>query len=274
MNTYYIECKSILNKSRLADYCLNCYTGCEHGCRYCYANFMRRYTEHRERWGEFVDVKVNAVEALTKEVKKKKRGEVFLSSVCDGWQPVEAKYKLTRKCVKILLENGFSLTILTKSVLVERDFDLLKANPKNVELGLTLTTLNERLQSLIEPRASSPGRRLATLKKAADSGIRVYAFLGPLLPYLCDRELDIDKLFHSLRDIGLEYIYVDRLNPRYGVWTSLYPFLRRHYSSLCSKYKILLSDDDSLHDYSQSLAKRVKRVAKKHGLEKRLKFCF
>lgn len=241
---------------------------------------MRRYTEHsehreyRERWGEFVDVKVNAVEALTEEVKRKKRGEVFLSSVCDGWQPVEAKYKLTRECVKILLENGFSLTILTKSALVERDFDLLKANPKNVKLGLTLTTLDERLQSLVEPRASSPQRRLATLKKAADSGIKIYAFLGPLLPYLSDKELDIDKLFHSLRDIGLDCIYLDRLNPRYGVWASLYPFLRRHYPSLCSKYKILLNDNDVLDDYSHSLAKRVKRVAKKHGLEKKLKFCF
>ncbi len=274
MSTYYIECKSILNKSRLADYCLNCYTGCEHGCRYCYANFMRRYTEHREKWGEFVDVKVNAVEALTEEVKKKKRGKVFLSSVCDGWQPVEEKYKLTRKCVKILLDNGFSLTILTKSTLVERDFDLLKANPKNVELGLTLTTLDERLQSLIEPRASSPGRRLTTLKRAADSGIRVYAFLGPLLPYLCDRELDIDKLFHSLHDIRLDCIYLDRLNPRYGIWTSLYPFLRRHYSNLCSKYKRLFNDDDALCEYSHLLAKRVKRVAKKHGLEKKLRFCF
>lgn len=235
---------------------------------------MRRYTEHRERWGEFVDVKINAVEALAREVKRKKKGEVFVSSVCDGWQPLEAKYQLTRKCLEILLENGFSLTILTKSALVERDFDLLKSNLKNVELGFTITSLDERLQSLIEPRTSPPLTRLSVLRKAADLGIKVYAFLGPLLPYLSDRELDMDKLFHSLHDIELDYIYLDRLNSRYGVWGALYPVLQRHYPALCAKYKMLLFDKEVSETYSHSLANRAQKVAKRFGLEKKLRFCF
>ena len=234
---------------------------------------MRRYTNHKEPWGEFVDVKINAAEVLAREVKKKKKGEVFLSSVCDGWQPLEAKHKLTRKCLQLLLENGFSVTILTKSALIERDFDLLKANPKTTELGFTITTLDEKLQRLIEPRASSPLTRLSLLKKAAASGIRVYAFLGPLLPYLSDREIDMEKLFDSLSHIGLDYIYIDRLNPRFGVWTSLYPILKRHYPNLCAKYKELLFDKKASEFYSCSLANRAQKVAKKYGLQQKLNLC-
>lgn len=274
MKIQYIQCKSILTKSALADYCLNCYTGCQHGCCYCYVNFMRKYTNHPGRWGEFVDIKINATEILEKEVKKKKKGKVFVSSVCDGWQPLEAEYKLTRKCLRILLENGFSVTILTKSALIERDFDLLSLSPERVELGFTITSLDEKLQSLIEPRASSPLVRLSLLKKAADSGIRVYAFLGPLLPYLSDREGDLDKIFCSLRNIELDYIYLDRLNRRFGVWESLYPVLERYYPHLCAGYKMLLFDRRACESYSHSLAKRAEGIAKRYGLERKLRLCF
>lgn len=274
MKIRHIRCKSILSKSALADYCLNCYIGCQHGCRYCYANFMRRYTDHKEPWGEFVDVKINAAEVLAKEVKKKKKGEVFVSSVCDGWQPLEAKYKLTRKCLEILLESGFSVSILTKSALVERDFDLLRSNPKTTELGFTITSLDEKLRRLIEPRASSPLTRLFLLKKAANLGIRVYAFLGPLLPFFSDRELDMNKLFCSLRDIELAYIYLDRLNRRYGVWQSLYPVLKKHYPNLYTKYKELFFNKNASEFYSHSLANRVQKVARRYGLDEKLRLCF
>ena len=235
---------------------------------------MRRYTNHKEIWGEFVDVKINATEVLAKEVKKKKKGEVFLSSVCDGWQPLEAKHKLTRKCLQILLKNGFPVNILTKSALVERDFDLLKANPKTTELGFTITTLDERLQRLIEPRASSSLTRLSLLKKATDLGIRVYAFLGPLLPYLSDRELDLERLFDSLSHIELDYIYIDRLNPRFGVWQRLYPILKRHYPKLWPEYKEILFNKSASEIYSHSLSNRTQKVAKKYGLQQKLNLCF
>jgi len=270
----HIQCKSILSNSGLADYCLNCYRGCEHGCRYCYARFMRKYTNHEEPWGEFVDVKINAAQVLAGELKKKKRGEVFVSSVCDGWQPLEAKYKLTRRCLEILLNNGFSVTILTKSALIERDFDLLELNRDKVELGFTLTTLDEKLKGLIEPLTSSPAKRISILKKAADAGIRSCAFLGPLLPYLSDKETDIDKLFSSLRPIELEHIYLDRLNPRFGVWESVSSLLKRYYPHLVAKYKTVLFDKKASQLYSASLAKRAQNIAKKYGMDGKLRLCF
>jgi DNA repair photolyase len=83
-------CKTILNRSGLSHYSLNCYTGCAHGCAYCYARYMHEFHPHAEPWGEFVDVKVNAVEVLKRQLRRAKPGDVFVSSACDAWQPIEA----------------------------------------------------------------------------------------------------------------------------------------------------------------------------------------
>ena len=110
-----VVCKTILNRSGLSDYSLNCYTGCAHACAYCYARFMQRFHPHDEPWGAFVDVKANAVEVLKRQLRRAEPGSVFLSSACDGWQPIEAQWRLTCRCCELLLERGFSLHVLTKS---------------------------------------------------------------------------------------------------------------------------------------------------------------
>ena len=111
--------KNILSKSGIpgADYCINPYVGCSHGCRYCYATFMKRYTGHPEAWGSFVDVKINAPEVLRRQIRKAAKGKIMISSVTDPYQPIEDKYKLTRQCLQILLPYPFSVDILTKSPL-------------------------------------------------------------------------------------------------------------------------------------------------------------
>jgi len=108
-------CKTILNRSGLSDYSLNCYTGCTHGCAYCYARYMQRFHPHQEPWGAFVDVKVNAVEVLKRQLRRARPGSVFVSSACDGWQPLEAEWRLTRRCCELLLERGFEVHVLSKS---------------------------------------------------------------------------------------------------------------------------------------------------------------
>ena len=123
-----VRCKSILGSSGIGgmDYAVNPYIGCSHACAYCYARFMRRMGHPGEQWGSFVDVKVNAVERLREETEKRSTGKVLLSSVTDAYQPLEEKYQLTRSCLEILLDHGFSVDILTKSNLVLRDLDLLQ----------------------------------------------------------------------------------------------------------------------------------------------------
>ena len=269
-----IQCKSILSKSGLSDYSLNCYGGCGHGCVYCYARYMEKFRPHPEKWGEFVDIKVNAAAVLVKEVKKKRPGEVFVSSVCDGWQPVEAKYGLTRECVKILLENGFKVTVLTKNALVERDFDLFAAHLDSVDVGMTITTLDESLAGRIEPAASMAAQRIAVLEKAAGLGIKIHVFFGPLMPFITDRQADLEAMFVELQRIKPDRVYLDKLNIRYGVWDSLCVFLRSFEPGLIEKYRKILFDPVVSARYAESLAERSRTAAARSGMESALVPCF
>jgi len=177
-----IKAKGILNKSRIFDYCINPYTGCQINCRYCYARlFMGRYSGHREQWGEFVDVKINAPEVLRRQLDKAKKGTVWISSVCDPYQPLEAKYELTRRCLKELARKQFPVNIQTKSKLVLRDLDLLQEF-EEIEVGFTITTDDERVARLFEPRAAKVKERLRALEKIHSRDIKTFAFVGPLLP--------------------------------------------------------------------------------------------
>ena len=143
-----------------------------------------------------------------------------MSSICDGWQPLEAKYKLSRSCLKILLEAGLEVSILTKSSLILRDFDILSAY-KTPSLGMTITTLDKDLQKVLEPCASAADERINTLKKAREKGIKTWVFLGPLMPEFTDAPANLEAIFTALNGLNLCQIYIDRLNPRWGVLQSL-----------------------------------------------------
>jgi DNA repair photolyase len=200
-----VRAKSILNKSKIYDYCLNPYTGCDHNCTYCYARlFMKRYSGHKEPWGEFVDVKVNAPELLKKQLERAKKGIVWVSSVCDPYQPLEAKYRLTRQCLKELAKKQFPVNIQTKSKLVLRDLDLL-LQFEDIEVGFTITTDDERIAKLFESRASLVEERLNALDKIHSKGIRTFAFVGPLLPG------NPEKLV-GLLEGKTDKIYIDKMN--------------------------------------------------------------
>lgn len=201
-----IKAKSILTKSGIpgVDYCINPYVGCSHGCRYCYATFMKRYSGHTEAWGSFVDVKINAPEILQKQLKRAKRGRVLISSVTDAYQPIESKYKLTRQCLEILLQSQFPVDILTKSPLVLRDTDLIKKF-KDIEVGITITTNDEKMQKIFEPNAPSIMARIRTLKALHDKGINTYAFIGPVLP------MNPEALSEKIRP-HVDSIIIDKMN--------------------------------------------------------------
>lgn len=269
-----VECKSVLNKSGLADYAVNCYAGCEHGCCYCYARFATRFSHPGESWGNFVDVKVNAPQILAHEAKRKRVGKVFISSVCDGWQPREASYFLTRQCLEILLHYRYPLTLLTKNALAGRDLDILASSKDEVEFGVTITTLDESLRRLIEPRSSPSAERLELLQEARRKGIRTYAFLGPLLPYLSDTEANLSLLLRAVKDAGVDYFYVDRLNRRFGVWQSLKSIFHQHFPGLIGMYRKLLFDEGKGEEYSERLMSSVSGLAREHGIDEKMRLCF
>jgi DNA repair photolyase len=170
---------------------------------------MKRFTGHREKWGEFVDVKINAPELLASEVKKKKVGRVWISGVCDPYQPLEKRYMLTKRCLEILVENVWPLTVQTKSSLVLRDMEILKRRD-NVEVGFTITTTDEKVRKIFEPAASPSSERIEALARLHTAGIRTFAMVAPILP-------GAEGLVSALKD-KVEYVIVDRLNYHYADW--------------------------------------------------------
>lgn len=205
MHVQEILAKSILSRSGITDYCLNPYVGCLHGCRYCYADFMKRYTGHREPWGRFLDARVNAPALLQGEVKAKRVGEVMISSVTDPYNPVEERLRLTRRCLEILVEATWPFFVQTKSPLVLRDMDLFLKSPV-CSVGVTITTDDEDVRRILEPGAGEIPDRLQTLDELHSHGVRTFAFVGPILPMR-----DPEALARRIAPC-VDLVYLDRMN--------------------------------------------------------------
>lgn len=264
-------CKSILNRSELGGYSLNCYTGCSHGCAYCYARYMQRFHPHDEPWGAFVDVKVNAVEVLKRQLRQATPGTVFVSSACDGWQPIEAEWRLTRRCCELLLERGFRLHILTKSDLILRDMDVFAGRP--AQIGITLTTLDERLREIWEPGATCIRERLRVIEAASQAGVLTGVMFAPLLPFLSDSRKSIDALLQWAADMKIDHIWMDAINPRPRVWPAVAELLRAKFPELLPPYRKILFDNASRDQYLMELRKRIDSTAKRLSLTDRVDAC-
>ncbi len=204
-----IQAKSILSASKVYPYVINCYRGCQHNCTYCYARFMKRFTGHTEPWGQFVDVKVNAVELLQREILRKRRDRVWVSGVCDPYQPLEAKYQLTRQCLEILAQHDWPVSIQTRSPLVLRDLDILKKG-REFEVGFSVTTADNNIRKLFEPAAPPISERIRALDELHRAGIRTFVMIAPMLPGAEDlAELLAGKVDH---------VIYDRMNYHDGDW--------------------------------------------------------
>jgi DNA repair photolyase len=264
-------CKSILNRTSLGDYSLNCYTGCTHACVYCYARFMQRFHPHDEAWGEFVDVKVNAVEVLKRQLRRAEPGAVFVSSACDGWQPIEKEWRLTRRCCELLLERGFRVNVLTKNALVLRDMDLFAG--QNVNVGITVTTLDEQLRRLWEPGASSVAKRFQVIEEAKRRSLDTSIMFGPLLPFLSDSQESLVALFQRAAELEIDQIWVDAINARPRVWPAVAELLQREFPELREPYQKILFDRHARDAYLAELRQRIAAAAKESGLGRRVRAC-
>ncbi|HEX9090100.1 MAG TPA: radical SAM protein, partial [Anaerolineales bacterium] len=204
-----IHSKTILSKSQVYPYVINPYVGCQHNCSYCYAHFMKRFTGHREPWGQFVDVKVNAPELLRREILKKKPDKVWVSGVCDPYQPLEGRYRLTRQCLEILLQANWPVAVQTRSPLVLRDLDILKCG-KDLEVGFSITTADDHIRKLFEPNAPPIPARLKALGELHQAGIRTFVMIAPILP-------EAEYLPETLAG-KVDTVLLDRMNYHYGDW--------------------------------------------------------
>jgi DNA repair photolyase len=170
---------------------------------------MKRFTGHKEPWGQFVDVKVNAPDLLSLEITRKQTGKVWISGVCDPYQPLEGKYKLTRKCLEILAQNNWPVIVQTRSPLVLRDIDILQKG-KDFEVGLSITTTDDGIRKLFEPNAPPIKERVKALDELHRAGIRTFVMIAPILP-------GSESLAEVLTG-KVDYVLFDRMNYHYADW--------------------------------------------------------
>ena len=236
-----IHSKTILSVSKIYKYVVNPYVGCQYNCSYCYARFMKRFTGHREPWGRFVDVKINAPDLLKIEITKKKPGKVWVSGVCDPYQPLEAKYKLTRQCLEILAQHNWSVIIQTKSPLVIRDIDILKKG-RNFKVGFSIATADDKIRKLFEPDAPTINDREKALDKLHRAGIKTYVMIAPMLP-------GAENLAEILKG-KVDYIIFDRMNYKHADWV----------------YKKYGLEDKKTDDYFHQTKQRLSSTFMKLGI--------
>lgn len=174
---------------------LNPYRGCEHGCIYCYARPTHEYLGFSSGldFESKIMVKLNAPELLRQELMspKWKPEVIVMSGVTDCYQPVEGKLKLTRKCLEVLLEFRNPVAIITKNALIARDADVLSELAKHqcASVCLSVTTLDNDLRRVMEPRTSPPQARLNAIRELAEANIPVSVNVAPIIPGLTDHEL-------------------------------------------------------------------------------------
>jgi DNA repair photolyase len=231
-----VSVNDYLTESKLpsADYVINPYIGCTHGCKYCYASFMKRFTGHDEDWGTFVDVKM-----CNKPIDKLKlKGKiVFLSSVTDCYNQMEEKYKLTRKILEQLKDAECIINISTKSKLIIRDLDILKQF-KHLTVSISINTLNEKFKDDMD-NASSISDRLKTLKQLHDNGIYTVLFMSPIFPYITEWE----KIIDNTKEYVDEY-WFENLNLRGDYKKKILEYIKNNFSTYYNDYiRIYINND-------------------------------
>lgn len=226
-----VETSDYLTKSNLpaSDYVINPYIGCPHGCKYCYASFMKRFTGHNEEWGTFIDIKKCSKNINVSKLKNK---TVFLSSVTDCYNEYEEKYEITRNILKQLIGVECNLNISTKSKLILRDLDLLK-QMKNLTVAMSLNTLDENFRKDMD-KASSVHERLDTLKELHSNGIYTILFVSPIFPYITDYKAIIEKTSEYIDEYWFENLNL-RGEYKYKILDYIYnsyPNLKEEYQSI------------------------------------------
>ncbi len=257
MHERHIEARNILSKSNLpvSDYSANPYVSCTHACKYCYASFMKRFTNHPEPWGEFLDIK-HWPDIRNPE---KYRGkEIFLSSVTDPYQPAEEKYGRTRKLLEQLQGSGCRLSIATKSDLILRDLDLLKSFP-DVRVSWSINTLNDEFQSQMD-NAAPIGRRLEAMRIFHEADIRTTCFVWPIFPGITD---PVEIIQAARRHCDL--VWLENLNLRGAYKYDILKFIDSNHPELSGLYsQIYIRKDRS---WWRELDGKIAEFAKRVGLK-------
>ena len=252
---------------------INPYRGCEFGCKYCYARYAHEFMELREP--ELFETKIYAKQfnapAFRAELKRVKRGEcIWIGTATDPYQPAERRFGITRRILEVLAgQRGLDFGITTKSDLVARDAELLgQISRRNaVRVNLSITTLDDALARLLEPRAPRPALRLGAVKKLTDAGVAVGVLAHPVMPLINDSEESLDQICEVAAQNGASFFSAAPLFLKPCAQQVFFPFLEQHFPHLVRRYRERYEQNAYLRGhYPEMIQERVRKIRERHGL--------
>ena len=286
-----VEVKSILNKTKkrdswfLDDYSVNLYSSCSFNCLYCYI----RGSKYGSNLEESLSIKTNAIELLDKQLsnraKKGQYGIIVLSSATDPYLQIEKRYELTRKALEVILKHRFPVHIITKSNLIERDFDLLnKINekailPEDLQTSLgrgaiisfSFSTLDDKVARIFEPGAPPPSERLKSLERSLKQDFLSGVSLMPLLPFISDTKEHLNVLFSTFSQLKADYVLPATItlfgDSKADSKTLVLNAIRKHYPHLEKKYLNYFAQGSEMpFYYRDAFYKKMQELLKQYEL--------
>ncbi|MCD6066437.1 MAG: radical protein [Bacteroidetes bacterium] len=291
----HITVKSVLNKKKVHDswfldeYTLNPYSACSFNCLFCYTQGSK-YGNNME---DKVSVKTNALEVLEKQLalraKKKQYGFIVLASATDPYLHFEKDTLLTRGMLELIHKYRFPVHMLTRSDMIQRDFDLLhrinrdSCSPSYLEgrlqdkvlVTFSFSTIEQKVADIFEPGATKIANRIDTMKASLKEGFRTGISLMPLLPFISDTKEQLHNTFALFRETGVQYVLPSTLtlfgNERGDSKWLMYRAIEKHYPQLLEKYKTWFDHSDYMPAfYHQAFMKKFEELCKKYGVKGRI----
>lgn len=297
-----LESRSVLNppsRTGMDFWSLNPYVGCEFGCTYCYARYAHRYVVERAHdqgrltdadfadfrgahgWGAFerrVFVKERLLAALEADLRRYRRSAgpsdrpaapLVIGTATDPYQPAERRFRLTRRVLERLARcEGLNVGIITKSPLVSRDVDVLRRLQarNDLEVHVSLITVDVPLIRTMEARSPMPAVRLRALKKLTDAGVNAGLIIAPVLPGITDDVPHLEALFQVARQAGARFVHAGPLRLYAGVRDRFLPVIEEHFPRLAERYRRAYARHGAApREYARALSRRIKRLQARYG---------
>jgi DNA repair photolyase len=262
------------------DWSINPYRGCTHGCSFCYARTTHTFLgmEADDSFQNNILLKTNAPEALEAQLAKVAKrhrwdleeaarhiGLVAMGTATDPYQPIEAKAKITRECLKVLAKYQIPTSITTRSPLILRDMDILREVPV-ASINISISTLNKEVYQRLEPAAPYPLKRLETVQTLVENGLPAGVFIAPILPYLTDSAEVLEELAASISASGARFALPSVLRLTPGVKEWYFQVLKQDYPHLLPAYEKLYPRAYPQAGYVEALRRRIYGLLEAYGL--------
>jgi len=252
---------------------INPYRGCEFACKYCYARYTHEFMELRDGldFERKIYVKQHTTWLLRQELKKVRSGEeIAIGTATDPYQPAERRFGITRAILQEFARHkGLKMGLVTKSTMVLRDLELLRAISENnqISICMTVTTTRTDLARILEPRAPRPDLRLAAVQKLTEAGIHAGINCAPVLPGITDSPSELEKVVKTAAGAGAKFVHVNPLFLKPCSEKVFMPFLEEKFPHLLSMYKERYAGRAYLPaEYQKRISALVKKYREKYKI--------